>query len=160
MLPWPTCRSHCSHIVVGEVGIDSLERNQNSMSDHFRDGRVLEETIIQLLERIIDPLHPPFRLLEVAKTKDVQIYTSKDHRRLYCFQELQRRSGRKVKTRVRMAVPWHKRLVSSVWESTSMRFLRSLSCSMRDVGIASLYVFKHVFGNSARVYVLIGDDRS
>ena len=50
-------------------------------------------------------MFPLFPLLEVAKVAGGHAYVSKDHRRLYCLKELQRRSRynvKLVKTRVRV----------------------------------------------------------
>ena len=50
-----------------EVSVDLVDYRQPSCSDHFRDGRDIEETIQGLNEGSIDPLHPPFEPLQVIK---------------------------------------------------------------------------------------------
>ena len=78
--------------------VDELRYSQPSMSDHFRDGHELEETIRELEQG--NPLYPPFPLWEVAKINCEGYYLSKDHRTLYCLKELQKRSGRWVKNTI------------------------------------------------------------
>ena len=48
---------------------DSFRYGRNSCGDHFIEGR-------------IDPLNPPFALLEVARLSKDGMFISKDHRRL------------------------------------------------------------------------------
>ena len=85
---------------IEEVWVDHVFYSQPSISDHFGDGRELEQTIRELEQR--NPLYPPFPLLQVAKLDCGRSYIPKDHRRLYCFKQLQERSGRKMKTRVKV----------------------------------------------------------
>ena len=63
------------HQGIKRVWVDNLRHNQPSMSDHFRDGHELEETIREPEQG--NPLHPPFPLLEVAKTICEGYYLSK-----------------------------------------------------------------------------------
>ena len=54
-------RDHeCQRKSVEEVWVDLVQHSQKSISDRFRDGRKLEETISQLLEGVIDPGWPLF----------------------------------------------------------------------------------------------------
>ena len=61
-------------VVVGNVGdrveqvfVDLLDYSQQSCGDHFMDGRPVEDTVRMLNEGLIDPLNPPFDLLEVVQ---------------------------------------------------------------------------------------------
>ena len=102
---------------IEEVWVDHVTYSQPSISPQFNDGREFEDTIRELEQG--HPLYPPFPLLQVAKIGGGQSYISKDHRRLYCLKQLQERSGRRMKTKVKV--------IADVQDERAFRMLCDLS---------------------------------
>ena len=58
---------------IQEVLVNLIDYNQNNCDDHFTDGRPMVQSVYMLDTEQIDPLIPPFELLQVTKVKNLLI---------------------------------------------------------------------------------------
>lgn len=99
-LPFRRGNAQIGDAKVKIVPLEDLYFTHDSIANRFRDGKTLQRLIDELCSGHVDPMNAKFLILEAYNVQGKLM--TMNNRRLYCLQQFQKRTDRKVFIRVRV----------------------------------------------------------